>query len=98
MRGEAGKPQSSTENKLLRDVLGHLANERRLSQNTILNYRRDIAALLELAAETPLAKLQIHHVRRFVSQLHARGIDGRSLARTLSAWRGLYSPPAREHG
>ncbi|MEO7727590.1 MAG: tyrosine recombinase XerC [Burkholderiales bacterium] len=98
MRGEAGKPKSSTENKLLSDFLGHLANERRLSQNTILNYRRDIAALLELAAETPLANLQIHHVRRFVSQLHARGLDGRSLARMLSAWRGFYRYLARDHG
>lgn len=98
MRGKAGEAKSSAENKLLRDYLGHLANERRLSHNTILNYERDIAALLELAADTPLAKLQIHHVRRFVAQLHARGLDGRSLARMLSAWRGFYRYLARDHG
>jgi integrase/recombinase XerC len=84
--------------KLLQDFLGHLANERRLSQNTLLNYGRDIAALLDLAADTPLAKLQIQHMRRFVSQLHARGLDGRSLARMLSAWRGFYRYIARDHG
>jgi integrase/recombinase XerC len=98
VRGKAGEAKSSAENKLLRDYLGHLANERRLSHNTILNYERDIAALLELAADTPLAKLQIHHVRRFVAQLHARGLDGRSLARMLSAWRGFYRYLARDHG
>ena len=85
-------------NKLLRDFLGHLANERRLSRHTILNYERDISALLALAAEVPLAKLQNHHIRRFVSQSHARGLDGRSLARMLSAWRGFYRYLARDHG
>jgi site-specific recombinase XerC len=44
------------------------------------------------------AKLQIHHLRRFVAQLHARGLDGRSLARMLSAWRGFYRYLARDHG
>ena len=85
-------------NKLLRDYLGHLANERRLSKNTVLNYGRDITALFALAADIPLATLQIHHIRRFVSQLHARGLDGRSLARMLSAWRGFYRYLARDHG
>ncbi len=84
--------------KLLENYLGHLANERRLSRHTVLNYQRDIAALLELAADTPLAKLQLHNIRRFVAQLHARGLDGRSLARMLSAWRGFYRYLARDHG
>jgi len=83
--------------KLLKDFLGHLVNERRLSKNTVLNYERDIIALLALAADIPLAKLQTHHIRRFVSQSHARGLDGRSLARMLSAWRGFYRYLARDH-
>ena len=98
MRREAGKTKPPAGQKLLADFLGHLANERRLSRNTILNYERDVAALLELAEATPLAKLQIHHLRRFVAQLHARGLDGRSLARMLSAWRGFYRYLARDHG
>jgi integrase/recombinase XerC len=98
VRGEAGKANLPAGHQLLADFLGHLANERRLSRNTILNYERDVAALLELAAATPLAKLQIHHLRRFIAQLHARGLDGRSLARMLSAWRGFYRYLARDHG
>ena len=98
MRSEESKAKTSAENKLLRDYLGHLANERRLSPNTVLNYGRDITALIELAGNTPLAELQIHQVRRFVAQLHARGLDGRSLARMLSAWRGFYRYLARDHG
>jgi integrase/recombinase XerC len=98
---EKAKPSSARHAgaaKQLQDFLGHLANERRLSRNTILNYGRDIEALIGLAAETPLAKLQIHHIRRFVSQLHARGLDGRTLARMLSAWRGFYRYLVRDHG
>jgi integrase/recombinase XerC len=95
---ETRNPKPETAQRYLRDFLGHLANERRLSRNTVLSYERDIAALLELAADTPLARLQIHHIRRFVAQLHARGLDGRSLARMLSAWRGFYRYLARDHG
>ncbi len=84
--------------KLLKDFLGHLANERRLSKNTVLSYERDLVELLALAADIPLARLQTHHLRRFVSQSHARGLDGRSLARMLSAWRGFYRYLARDHG
>ena len=92
------KTKAPAENKLLRDFVGHLVNERRLSPNTVLNYERDIEALLDLAGDIPLAKLQIHHARRFVAQLHARGLDGRSLARMLSAWRGFYRYLARDYG
>jgi integrase/recombinase XerC len=42
--------------------------------------------------------LQIHQIRRYVAQLHARGLDGRSIARMLSAWRGFYRYLARDHG
>jgi integrase/recombinase XerC len=94
----AGQANSPDEHQLLRHYLEHLANERRLSRNTIVNYKRDVAGLLDLAAGTPLSKLEIHHVRRFVAQLHARGLDGRSLARMLSAWRGFYRYLARDHG
>ncbi len=89
--------KATAETKLLEGFLGHLTNERRLSKHTILNYGRDIAALLALAADTPLASLQVHHIRRFIAQLHARGLDGRSLARMLSAWRGFYRYLVRDH-
>ncbi len=84
--------------KLLAQFLSHLANERRLSPHTVSNYARDVRALLDLAGDAPLAKLQIHQMRRYVAQLHARGLDGRSLARMLSAWRGFFRYLARDHG
>ncbi len=92
------QPKPHGGNPLLDSFLAHLASERRLSKHTALNYGRDVAALLELAGDTPLQQLQIHHLRRFISQLHARGLDGRSLARVLSGWRGFFRYLARDHG
>ena len=70
--------------------LAELAGQRRQSAHTIAAYRRDLALLTELAGNVPFSTLQSHHIRRFVAQLHARGLAGRSLARVLSAWRGFY--------
>jgi integrase/recombinase XerC len=89
---------SAGEHPYLAGFLSHLAHERRLSPLTGENYRRDVRTLLELAGATPLDQLSIHHMRRFVAQLHARGLGGKSLARTLSAWRTFYRYLARDHG
>lgn len=71
--------------------LAELAEQRRLSPHTIANYRRDLAQLLAAADGQPLDRLLVHHIRRFVAGLHAKGLSGRSLARLLSAWRGFFA-------
>lgn len=78
--------------------LAHLASERRLSPYTCANYGHDLDVLLKLAGTTPLGELTVHQMRRFAAQLHGRGLGGRSIARMLSAWRGLYAWLARKHG
>jgi len=95
---KAANPAKPAPHPLLRGYLDHLSNERRLSHHTVENYARDIAALTGLAGGTPLKELQVQNVRRFVAQLHGRGLDGRSLARMLSAWRGFFHYLARDHG
>lgn len=70
--------------------LAELSAQRRMSPHTLSNYRRDIGKLLAAAGDLPLAGVQVHHVRRFVAQLHGQGLAGRSLARLLSAWRGFF--------
>jgi integrase/recombinase XerC len=84
--------------KLLQGYIEHLMHERRLSAHTTKNYQRDITALLSFAGDTPPAKLTAHDIRRAIAQLHGRGLDGRSIARMLSAWRGFYHYLARDHG
>ena len=78
--------------------LDELAQQRRLSPHTVSNYRRDLRVLAESVAELDrqspgrwtLTTIEAQHIRRFIAQLHARGLGGRSLARMLSAWRGYY--------
>jgi integrase/recombinase XerC len=82
----------------LADYLSHLTHERRLAAHSTANYARDIDALIGLAGDTALDKLHTHQIRRFVAQLHARGLGGRSIARMLSAWRGFYRYLARDRG
>ena len=86
---EAQKSVNRPASPLLRAYLEQLTNERRLSRHTVASYARDIAALLSLAGSAQLQHLDTHQVRRYVAQLHARGLDGRTLARMLSAWRGF---------
>jgi len=81
--------------------LDELAHQRRVSPLTLKSYAHDINVMLGLAGgaqEAQLERLRVHDIRRFVSQLHARGLSGRSLARALSSWRGFYNWLALHHG
>ena len=72
--------------------LEHLRVERRLSAHTLAAYADALARLLKLAddAQRPLAALQAAHIQRFAAQLHGAGLGARSIALTLSGWRGFY--------
>jgi integrase/recombinase XerC len=74
-----------------------LEHQRRLSRHTLANYSRAISVLFELKEKTALRDLEAAQIRRLVARLHAAGLSGRTLALTLSAWRGLYHWLARHH-
>ena len=71
------------------DWLAELRDQRRVSPHTLSNYERDLRRLQTLADGAAPAELTALDLRRFVGRLHAGGLSGRSIARTLSAWRGL---------
>ncbi len=74
--------------------LQHLQAERKLSDHTLDSYRRDLAQLTELlpaGSSAALSGLSQFDIRRCASQLHARGLAPRSIARKLSAWRGFFA-------
>jgi integrase/recombinase XerC len=79
---------------LVADYLGGLRTQRKLSPHTIAAYGRDLAELetfvAALPADTALASITHFHIRKFAAQLHARGLNARSIARKLSAWRGFF--------
>ena len=71
------------------DWLAELRDQRRVSPHTLSSYARDLRRLQALAGHAAPADLTALDLRRFVGRLHAGGLSGRSIARTLSAWRGL---------
>ena len=71
------------------DWLAELRDQRRVSPHTLSNYERDLRRLQSLAGNASPADLTALDLRRFVGRLHASGLSGRSIARSLSAWRGL---------
>ena len=75
-----------------------LEHQRRLSRHTLANYSRAIDVLLKLKEKTDLREVDTQQIRRFVARLHAAGLSGRTLALTLSAWRGFYHWLARQRG
>ncbi len=74
--------------------LDSLEQQRKLSPHTVSNYRRDLMELAALADALPdssaLTSITHFHIRRFAAQLHAKGLNARSIARKLSAWRGFF--------
>ena len=78
--------------------LDTLEHQRRLSGHTLANYSRAVELLFRMKEGTALRDLDSAQIRRFVARLHAAGLSGRTLALTLSAWRGLFNWLARQRG
>jgi integrase/recombinase XerC len=76
---------------LVREYLEALEHQRRLSPATLENYRHALALLLSLLREKDLSEVDTADVRRFLALLHAKGLAPRTLALTLSAWRGCFA-------
>lgn len=85
---------AATDRAHIDGYLGGLKTQRKLSPHTVDNYRRDLSELLTLVEALPgnaaLASVSHFHIRKFAAQLHARGLNARSIARKLSAWRGFF--------
>lgn len=81
--------------------LDALRTQRKLSVHTVTNYGRDLAELLAFAHALPsgarLGALDSFHIRKFAAQMHARGLNPRSIARKLSAWRMFFDWYAEHH-
>ncbi|MBC3412009.1 tyrosine recombinase XerC [Pseudomonas sp. SWRI107] len=77
----------------------HLRNERQVSDHTLQAYRRDLLKVIEFCTSQHIAgweALQVQQLRQLVARQHHQGQASRSLARMLSAVRGLYRYLNRE--
>jgi integrase/recombinase XerC len=85
---------AATNQSSIVDYLDCLETQRKLSPHTVSNYRRDLrelATFVDALPERPaFAAVGYFHIRKFASQMHAKGLNARSIARTLSAWRGFF--------
>jgi integrase/recombinase XerD len=83
---------SQTNSRVVSSFIDYLKVEKGLGVLTVLAYTRDIgqfAAFLDRAKRT-LLNARKDEVRGFIQQLFANSVDGRSVARKLSAIRHLY--------
>ena len=82
--------------RLLERFVDYLATERRLAVTSVAAYEYDVLRLLRLAGDAPLAGLTSQEIRRYAGRLHGLGLNGRSIARLLSAWRAFFRWLVRE--
>jgi integrase/recombinase XerC len=83
---------------LVEEYLDALKHQRRLSPATLRNYAHALDLLFFLLDQRDLDSLDAAQVRRFIGVLHAKGLSARTLALTLSAWRGCYRWLVRQRG
>ncbi len=76
------------------EYLQDLRVAKRYSPHTVSNYQRDLKAFAAAALERSIdgwGEVTTRDIRSIVAEQHLAGISGRSLARKLSALRGLYT-------
>src|SRR5438105_6189068 len=83
---------SREDDALIDAFVTHLELERRLSENTVAAYRRDVEALAVFQARSgaTLHGATLRTLRRFVAQQATRGYARSSVARRVAAVRTFY--------
>ena len=86
------KPPSAELHPQVQAYLHELHVLRQLSSHTIKAYQADLSELHQSAQEDGLDLTAVTngHIRRWAARLHSKGKSPRTIARTLSAWRGWY--------
>lgn len=86
-------------NSQLEAYCAYLRNERQVSEHTRSAYRRDLETVMAYCEQQGIgswSQLEIRQLRQLVARQHHHGQSARSLARLLSAVRGLYRYLIRE--
>lgn len=70
---------------------------RHYSPATVDTYTFDLRHLLERVGEVAPESLTSHAIRRALAGLHSKGLQPKTLARTLSTWRSFFNYLARQN-
>lgn len=94
------KPLSAELHPQVQTYLHELHVLRQLSPHTIKAYQADLSELHQSALEDGLDLTAVTngHIRRWAARLHSKGKSPRTIARTLSAWRGWYDWLSQKQG
>jgi integrase/recombinase XerC len=86
------KPPSAELHPQVQAYLHELHVLRQLSPHTIKAYQADLSELEHFTQEDGIALVAVTniHIRHWAARLHSKGKSPRTIARTLSAWRGWY--------
>jgi len=76
-------------NKLLRDFLSYLKNEKGCSYHTLRAYKNDLSDFLEFIKIDP-QRAEIGEIRSYLAHLGTKGIQKSSVSRVLSSIRSFY--------
>ncbi len=74
----------------IQGYLDHLSDERRYSSHTISGYRRELNRFA-IHCTADLKAVKTHHITQFVADLHAAGLQPRSIQRSVSAIRSFFT-------
>jgi len=76
----------------LSSYLQMLTEQRRLADRTVILYSQALSRLLAFMTSDSVEAKQVkpHHIRMWVARLHSQGLQGRSIALHLAAWRGWF--------
>ncbi|MDC0183117.1 tyrosine recombinase XerC [Nitrosomonadales bacterium] len=77
--------------KFIEEYKKFIKFEKRLSSASVKSYLRDINDLLELMGNKKLENYSVEDIRKNISILHSKGLNGKSLSRMISSWRGLFN-------
>lgn len=91
-------PVATSLTELAAAFRSYLEAERNYSPATVNTYGRDLAVLAQFAGSRPADSLRTADIRSFAARLHQKGLQPRSIARALSAWRSFYRWACRRQG
>ena len=83
--------------KFIEDYKKFIKFEKRLSSASVKSYLRDINDLLELMGNKNLENYSVEDIRKNISVLHSKGLNGKSLSRMISSWRGFFNFLIHKH-
>ncbi len=79
--------------KQLHAFIQYLKIEKRCSEHTLKNYRRDLLKLQHFCSEQQIScwgDVQTNTIRQYIAQRHRKGISSKTLQRELSATRSFF--------